>query len=157
MRDALLRRQEPAALTWADITRQEDGSGRLAVRRSKTDQEASGALLYLGPRAMRDLAAIKPPKSTSGARVFALAAGQISRRIVAAARAAGLGEGFSGHSLRIGMAQDLAAAGTTLSELMQAGRWTSSSMPALSTRSQSAGRGAVAKYHVATLLQGKAN
>ena len=157
MRDALLRRQEAAALTWADVTRQEDGSGRLAVRRSKTDQEATGALLHLGPRAMRDLTAIKPPISTSGARVFALSAGQISRRIVAAARAAGLGEGFSGHSPRIGMAQDLAAAGTTLSELMQAGRWTSRSMPALYTRSQSAGRGAVAKYHIATLLQAEAS
>lgn len=155
MRDALLRREEAAALTWADIAWQEDGSGRLAVRRSKTDQEAAGALLYLGPRAMLDLAAIRPAESAPGSRVFALSGGQISRRIAAAARAAGLGAGFSGHSPRIGMAQDLVATGATLSELMQAGRWGSSSMPALYTRSQSAGRGAVAKYHAASVGQGK--
>lgn len=155
MRDALLRREEAAALTWADITRQEDGSGRLAVRRSKTDQEAAGTLLYLGPRAMRDVDAIRPPRSTPDQAVFSLSAGQISRRIAAAARAAGLGEGFSGHSPRIGMAQDLSAAGATLAELMQAGRWTSSSMPAVYTRSQSAGRGAVAKYHAVILREGK--
>ena len=149
MRDALLRREEAAALTWDDIAWQEDGSGRLAVRRSKTDQEATGALLYLGTRAMLDLAAIRPPNGTQGSRVFALSGGQISRRIAAAARDAGLGEGFSGHSPRIGMAQDLSATGATLPELMQAGRWMSSSMPALYTRSQAAGRGAVAKYHAA--------
>ncbi len=45
------------------------------------------------------------------------------------------------------MTQDLAADGASLVELMQAGRWKSSSMPALYTRSQAAGRGAVAKYH----------
>lgn len=155
MRDALLRREEAAALTWADLTSQEDGSGRLAVRRSKTDQEAAGALLYLGPRAMRDLDAIRPPEGAPGDGVFALSAGQISRRIAAAARAAGLGEGFSGHSPRVGMAQDLSAAGATLSELMQAGRWTSSAMPAVYIRSQLAGRGAVAKYHAGALRRGK--
>ena len=32
-----LRRSEAAALTWDDITRWDNGSGRLTVRRSKTD------------------------------------------------------------------------------------------------------------------------
>ena len=45
------------------------------------------------------------------------------------------------------MTQDLSAAGASLPELMQAGSWKSSSMPALYTRSQDAGRGAVAKYY----------
>ena len=43
--------------------------------------------------------------------VFGLSASQIGRRVNAAAKAAGLGEGFTGHSGRVGMAQDLAAAG----------------------------------------------
>ena len=34
---------------------------------------------------------------------------------------AGLGEGFSAHSLRVGMDQDLSAAGAELPELMIAG------------------------------------
>ena len=45
------------------------------------------------------------------------------------------------------MAQDLAASGAALPELMQAGRWRSSAMPALYVRAQAAGRGAVAKYY----------
>ena len=53
---------------------------------------------------------------------------QIGRRIDAAAKAAGLGEGFTGHSGRVGMAQDLAASGVELPELMTAGRWKSRSV-----------------------------
>ena len=47
------------------------------------------------------------------------------------------------------MAQGLAASGAGLPELMQAGRWKSSAMPALYIRSQAAGHGAVAKYYTA--------
>ena len=63
--------------------------------------------------------------------VFGLSSSQIGRRVSAAAKAAGLGEGFTGHSGgRVGMAQDLAAAGVELPALMQAGRWQTSRMPA---------------------------
>ena len=37
MRDAMLRRSEAAALEWADVELRPDGSGRLTIRRSKTD------------------------------------------------------------------------------------------------------------------------
>lgn len=147
MRDGLLRRGEAAALTWGDIAETGDGSGRLSVRRSKSDQEAEGSVLYLAPRTVLDLEAIRPPDARAEDRIFGIGGAQINRRIQAAAQAAGLRDGFSGHSARVGMAQDLAADGATLAELMQAGRWRSSSMPALYTRSQAAGRGAVAKYH----------
>ena len=79
--------------------------------------------------------------------VFGLSASQIGRRVAAAAKAAGLGDGFTGHSGRVGMAQDLAAAGVELPALMQAGRWQSSKMPARYTERQAAGRGAVARYY----------
>ena len=39
MFDGMLRRSEAAVLTWADVVREADGSGRLTVRRSKTDPE----------------------------------------------------------------------------------------------------------------------
>ena len=53
--------------------------------------------------------------------------------------------GLSGRSPRLGMTQNLSAAGASLRELTQAGRWTSSSMPTLHNRSRDAGRSAVAK------------
>ena len=53
------------------------------------------------------------------------------------------------------MARDLAAAGAELPELMQAGRWASSQMPARYTRRESAGRSAVARYYGETGPHGK--
>ena len=53
MRDGLLRRSEAAALRWGDLEVHEDGSGRLHVVRSKTDQAGEGLVLYLGPRPWR--------------------------------------------------------------------------------------------------------
>ena len=40
--DAGLRRSEAAALTWGDVVRWNDGSGRITVVRSKTDAEGPG-------------------------------------------------------------------------------------------------------------------
>ena len=53
MRDGLLRVSEASALTWGNIELHEDGSGRLHVTRSKTDQTAEDAVLYLGLPASR--------------------------------------------------------------------------------------------------------
>ena len=47
-RDGLLRRSEAAALQWQDLSVEApDGSGRLHIARSKTDQEAHGHVAYL--------------------------------------------------------------------------------------------------------------
>ena len=149
MRDGLLRGSEASALRWGDLEFHTDGSGRLHVLRPKTDQTAEGTVLYLGPVAVDALLAIRPNEAVidPGASVFGLSARQISRRIKAATKMAGLGEGFSAHSPRVGMAQDLSAAGAELPELMTAGRWDSPAMPARYTEAQAAGVGAVARYH----------
>ena len=46
--DGLLRVSEVAALDMGDVQAEPDGSGRLVVGASKTDQEGRGAVLYLG-------------------------------------------------------------------------------------------------------------
>ena len=147
MRDGLLRRSEAAGLTWGDIDRDVDGSGRLFVSRSKTDPTGNGCVLYLSVETMQCLDAIRPPDAAPEASAFRMTPTTVRRRIAAAARAAGLGEGYSGHSARIGMAQDLAAAGVELPALMSAGRWESPTMPARYVRNQEARRGAVARYY----------
>ena len=93
MRDGMLRRSEAAALTWGNVDVQGDGTGRLHVARSKTDQTAQGAVLYIGPQAVDALLAIRPEEVMidPNARVFNLSVSQIGRRIKAAARIAGLG------------------------------------------------------------------
>ena len=147
MRDGMLRRSEAASLTWGDLLAQEDGTGRLTVARSKTDQEGEGAVLFISAVTMDALKAIRPVEVDVGDSLFGLSAEQIGRRIASAAAVAGLGDGFTGHSARVGMAQDLARSGTELPALMTAGRWQSPTMPARYTRAEQAGRGAIARFY----------
>ncbi len=146
MRDAMLRVSEAAAVTWGDIETENDGTGRLLVRRSKTDANGEGAVLFVSAQTMADLAALRTGKAESDS-VFGLRPNQISGRIKKAAQEAGLGHGFSGHSPRVGMARDLARVGTELPSLMNAGRWRSPAMPAHYIRNEVAGKGAVARFH----------
>ena len=62
--------------------------------------------------------------------------------------AAGISPGrVSGHSARVGMAQDLTAFGAELPEVMQAGCWKSPTMPARYAEKLPAKRGAVANFY----------
>lgn len=86
MADKGLRRSEAAALQWADVRTEADGSGRLAVR----DAE--------------------------------------------------LGDGFSGHSPRVGMAARMTRRGAPMQVVQRQGRWASPSMAArYNTRNECAG------------------
>ena len=155
--DCLLRVSEAVAVQVADLAAEPDGSGRLTVRRSKSDQEGRGAVLYVGEATMRRIAAWRDAAGLDdgpvfrrirrGDRVEASAITDRAARSIIRARAADARiEGrVSGHSLRIGAAQSLAAAGAGLVELQQAGRWDSPSMPAHYARGQLAARGAVAR------------
>ena len=154
MSDALLRVSEAAALDVADAHRQVDGSGTVTVCSSKTDQEGRGHVRYLGAPTMQRLAAWL---STTGGPLFrqvlkdgATVTGRLGIRsirsvIAKRAAAAGVAGRVSGHSLRVGSAQSLAAAGAGLVELQEAGDWQAPTMPAHYARPQLAARGAVAK------------
>ena len=140
--DAGLRRSEAAALTWGDVVRWEDGSGRITVVRSKTDAEAQGAVVAITPAAMAALSAIRPAGVGGHEKVFGLSESQIARRIKAIAKAAGLEnwEFFSGHSGRVGMARRMAQNGAPTHEIERQGRWKQGGgMVGRYTRGESAG------------------
>ena len=146
MRDALMRRGEAAELRWRDVEYTDTG-GLVKIERSKTDQEGETAVVYLSPQAVEDLQAIQPPNPDPDVKVFGLGDHSINRRIRAAARHAGLGDGFSGHSPRIGMAQDLSNANFESTPIMTAGRWKTIRMVAHYTKKAEAARGAVAQFY----------
>ena len=140
--DAGLRRSEAAALTWGDVQRWDDGSGRITVVRSKTDVEAQGAVVAITPAAMHALDAIRPADAGGEVKVFGLSESQIARRVKAVARAAGLAdwEFFSGHSGRVGMARRMAQNGAPTHEIERQGRWKQGGgMVGHYTRGESAG------------------
>ena len=122
--DAGLRRSEAAALTWGDVQRWDDGSGRITVVRSKTDAEAVGAVVAVTPAAMQALDGIRPAGVGGEVKVFGRSESQIARRVKAIARAAGLAdwEFFSGHSGRVGMARRMAQNGAPTHEIERQGR-----------------------------------
>ena len=158
MSDAMLRVSEVAGLRVEDVTVAGDGSGRLTVHQSKTDVAGEGAALYLGPPAMsrwrdwltaaqiEDGLAFRRIRRGGHVQTGGLTPNTVRLIIQKRAAAAGIAGGrITGHSLRVGMAQTLAAAGASLVELQVAGRWKSPQMPALYARGERAGRNAVAR------------
>ena len=159
MRDLLARRSEAVALDVEDVTPASDGSGTVLIRRSKTDQAGEGEMLWLSPRTMVHLKAWLDLAGVAEGAIFRainkadrvtrrLAPGAVPPIVKGLAASAGLDPSvFSGHSARVGMTQDLAAAGSELPAIMQAGRWKSPTMPARYAERQFAGRGAVARFY----------
>ena len=121
--DAGLRRSEAAAVRWTDITPAPDGVGGLVeIARSKTDADGAGEIAYITEPTMQALAAIRGDADADDP-VFGLTPDAIHKRVKAAAIAAGLGEGYGGHSGRVGLAVRMAQAPT--SAVMRQGRWAS--------------------------------
>ena len=159
--DALLRVGEVVAINAEDIERDPDGSAVLLIRRSKSDQEGTGATCYLGPRtvavldAWMESAGIGKGLDGEAEGIFrsvrkgGAIGGRLSDRSARAIITRRCGDSVtgrvSGHSLRVGSAISLARAGATLVELQQAGRWKSPDMPARYTRGETARSGPVAR------------
>ena len=71
--------------------------------------------------------------------MFDLTGEALAKRVRDAAKAAGLGDGFSGHSGRIGMARRMIAAGAPTAVVLHQGRWRHGDMAARYTRGEAAG------------------
>lgn len=149
LRDAMLRRSEAAALRWTDVDlTYPENTGRVEVRRSKTDTTGEGAIVYIGPdacdalRAWRERAGAAPDAS-----VFGWSASQIGRVVRRACVNAGLGDGYTGHSGRVGFAVDLVGRNIELGAIAKHGRWTTSAMVIRYSQQTRAGQGAAAMYY----------
>ena len=139
--DTLCRRSELVSLEIQDIkTIEKDGTEHTTIllRRSKTDQEASGRWLHLSNRAQIALKSWLELLQSKEGPIFrsinkhiestkALGASQVNRIFKRIARNARVDENLieriSGHSCRVGAAQDLVNAGASLPVIMSKGRW----------------------------------
>jgi len=142
--ETLARRSELVALEVRDIELIPNGTGQALIRRGKTDTEGEGRLAYLSRETMRWLTVwLEHARITEGA-VFrrligaeqiggALNPGSIAPIFKRVAQWIGIPEKFvaevSGHSTRVGAAQDLAALDIDLAAITQAGGWESTRMP----------------------------
>jgi len=138
--DSLCRRSELVNLLVEDISPREDGGAKLMVRRAKNDPFGDGRWAHLSPEAVAhlrrwlDQARLSEGpifRGVAGGRVFdrPLRSLAVNRTLKLAPLRAGLSmqvvDGLSGHSMRVGAAQDLMVAGRGLLQIMSAGGWTS--------------------------------
>ena len=136
--DAMLRRSELSDVQVADIVEEIQGDASLLVRRGKTDPEGRGAAMYLAPDTVALVREWQARSGVESGRLFRsvtkggavgtrLHPSQIPRIVKAMARRAGLPPeivaGLSGHSARVGAAQDMVASGIEMPAILQAGRW----------------------------------
>ena len=140
--DTLCRRSELVSLQVKDVkVNIKNGieTSSILLRKSKTDQDATGKWLHLSPRAhlalvgwMKELPEGQENLIVGidrGGRIScsSLGSGQVNRIYKRIARNAGLDElvieGISGHSMRVGAAQDLLNSGASMPIIMQRGRW----------------------------------
>ena len=141
--DTMLRRAELVSLQVADLLEEMPGNASLLVRRSKTDGEGRGEIVYVARDTVRLVRTwLKRGGIAEGLLLRSVAKGgrvgdrlhpaHVARILKAMARNAGLPdevvEGLSGHSARVGAAQDMIAAGIELPAILQAGRWKSAAM-----------------------------
>ena len=138
--DAGLRISEVASLKWRDVLDAENGAGLVYIERSKTDQAGEGAYVVITLDTLVTLKQLREDSEswTDDEPVFGLSMSQISRRVDSMARAAGLGDGYSGHSGRVGLAIRMTRRGAPLQAVQTHGRWKSPSMPARYTRGEKA-------------------
>jgi integrase len=155
----LARRAELVGLQLEDITFSDDGDGTVTLRTKGGDQ----AERYLAPEARVALEAWLTNADIKYGAVFRRLEkhGGIGERTINTEevartfkRIAGMidldpsrpASRISGHSTRIGAAQDLTAAGSALPEIMVAGGWKSPQMPAHYARKLGARQGAMRRW-----------
>ena len=153
MFDGMLRAEEAEEVRWGDVSRTGDGSGRLYMPHSKTDQFGLGEYVYLSRRSMvalDNLAEVRRKQvvvNPKDDQIFQIGYREMLAMVREACQAAGLEGRFGTHSFRIGMAQELVLAGFGLVLIMRAGRWESPEMPAYYIRGLDVDRMAVAELH----------
>jgi len=137
--DSLCRRSELVSLEFEDVLiNEKDENVKLKLKKSKTDPHATGRWLYLSADTQRALKKwIKESKIQSGKLFRAillsrevkenLNSAQINRIYKKLASKAKLDHKsireISGHSIRVGAAQDLLLSGASLAMIMNRGRW----------------------------------
>jgi len=180
--DAGLRVSELVAATVADLRLIADGSGRLTIPRSKTDQDGEGSVVWLSAETMRRLSAWLTRSAIAEGAVFRRinilthhgahegetvlthhigAHGLTRQGVVSILRrraAAAIADGhaviesgqdavaaLSAHSFRVGLTQDLFAAGEDGAGIALALRWSSPTTALGYARELAAGSNAAAR------------
>lgn len=144
--DTLCRRSEIVALQAEDISPRQKGGATILVRRAKNDPLGKGRIAELSPGAYTAVQDWLNAAGIETGLIFravycnvvvkhrGIGPQQVPKILRRLARRAGFDEeianGLTGHSMRVGAAQDLASKGKDLGLIMRAGGWKSPEMAA---------------------------
>jgi len=134
--DTMARRSELVSLKFEDIEHSQSNAG-IYLRKSKVDQEGRGRWLPISKQTLREVAKWQRAINADDGFILrglsiksispSLGSGQVSRILKKLAEKAQLpksiSRNISGHSLRVGAAQDWANKGISLPQLMVLGGW----------------------------------
>ena len=138
--ELLTRRSELVALRSDDLEERDDGTYRVLIRRSKADQYGAGRIAFTSQKTaqlLRDWLQVRGPEIDwlfcpvyHGKPINRdLSTTTVKRLVKDAAKRAHLEatdiKAFSGHSMRVGAAQDLLKRGFDTAAIMRAGGWKS--------------------------------
>jgi integrase/recombinase XerD len=138
--DLLARRSELVAIRTDELVARTDGTLRVLIRRSKADPFGYGRISFTSRRTAQlvqdwlawrgpDIVPLFCPIYQGKAVSRDLSATTVKRLISCSAEKAcgdpAEGKAFSGHSMRVGAAQDLLCAGHDTAAIMRAGGWKS--------------------------------
>src|SRR5277367_6494507 len=158
--ETLVRRGELVALQFRDLDFHPDGTGQALIRRGKTDATGQGRVAYLSRETVRWLKVWLEHAGIEERAVFRrligraqiggpLYSGSVSLIFKRVARWIGMParyvDAISGHSTRVGAAQDLAALDIDLAAITQAGGWKSPRMPLQYAEKINVGRSGMAR------------
>ena len=137
--DSMRRRAELVSFRVEDFVIEANGAGSLLLRRSKTDQFGSGRWIHISRETTQAVTAwLQAADIRAGFLLRGIIArqtilpdlgtGQVSRIYKLLAKKAHLDQdvvsSVSGHSMRVGAAQDLLREGASLPQIMVKGGWT---------------------------------
>jgi len=138
--ELLTRRSELVALRVGDLELAEDGTMRVLIRRAKNDPFGEGRIAFTSARTASLVLDWLDWRGPGIEPLFcpiyhgkpidrALSSDTVKRLVKESARRAGIAPNdvaaFSGHSMRVGAAQDLLRRGHDTAAIMRAGGWTS--------------------------------
>jgi integrase len=163
--ETLARRGELVALELRHIEFWPNGTGQALIRRGKTDAEGQGRVAYLSRETVKWLGIWLDHAKINDGPIFrrligsdqigeGLHPGSIAPIFKRVAQWIGMPSRFvaevSGHSTRVGAAQDLAELDIDLAAITQAGGWKSTRMPLQYAEKINAARSGMARAAAAT-------
>jgi len=137
--DTLCRRSELVSIAITDLSQREDGRLSVLVRRSKNDPDGAGRVAHLSTRTselvaiwLRVVGDARGPllrpvyrSAASPRHLQPLTVTRVLKKLALRASIADLAASISGHSLRVGAAQQLARDGVGAMTIMRVGGWKS--------------------------------